>query len=335
MKIVILGAAGFVGSSLVDRFVGRSDFEIIAVDNLSFGYKERLQENLQEIRFFEEDLFSFCKRKLPGIDAVINCAAIAPLPENQLDHARSITQNVASCGAIVDFCATNGIHKIIHFSSSAVYENGTSRDGTPAKESDAITPRLMYPLSKYLSEEYFKSQFSIFDLDITCIRLFNLYGPKQDYFRKQPPLLGYLIKNLITANPVTLYASPDARRDYIHIDDLIDFIDDRMRETNLVRCRTPNLGSGKSYSVYELVERLQNLSGKMLRYEIGDTTGFWNNYPEIFDKKIGLKMELVRAEIDKMAVADISNTVSEYGWRPRIDIDYGLKSCLNYAERIL
>lgn len=335
MKVVIFGVAGFVGSSLLDRLLELGGFEIIGVDNLSYGYSQRIAHAEDKFCFIQESMRSFCARRIKGIDLVINCVAIAPLPENQVDHYSSITENVANCGAMVDFCTLNAIHKIIHFSSSAVYENSKNSQIEASSEIELLSPRLMYPVSKYLSEEYLKSQCSVFGLDVTCLRLFNLYGPKQDYFRKQPPLIGYVIKCLLNNSSATLYASREARRDYIFVDDLMDFLLLVMKRPSEQQYRVINIGSGKSYSVYELVDCLEKISGKKLAFSIGETGAFWGKYKELFAREIALSEEIVRREIDKNAFSDISLSENVFGWKPRTDLTSGLTKCYEYAEKLL
>ena len=334
MNIVILGVAGFVGSSLAEKLVNNGH-NVIGVDDLSFGYAERLASILNKnFRFIESSVENFSKISSLDCDVIVNCAAIAPLPENQIDHMRSITQNVSLCGSVVDLCCRNDIRKIIHFSSSAVYENGqTGR--VESCESDELSPRLMYPVSKYLSEEYLKSQYQNFDLDITSIRLFNLYGPKQDYFRKQPPLLGYLIKNILIDKEVTLFASPEARRDYVYIDDLVRFLEMVIDQKSEPRFTPINIGSGNAYTVYDLVKILERVTRKNLKYTLGKTEEFWGKYNTLFDRKIPLSQDIIRDEINKISIANIEKASNIYGWQPKTSIEVGIKNCVEYARRIL
>ena len=332
---MIFGAAGFVGSSIINKLVNYDSFEIIAVDNLSCGYIERLDGVLSHIEFHEQSLQDFCQKRVSSVDAIINCAAITPLPENQISHFKSLEQNVATCGSICDFSIKNGVSKIIHFSSSAVYENTNFDEFRPLKETDDVFPKLMYPVSKYLSEQYLKSQFEIFGFDITCIRLFNLYGPRQDYFRKQPPFLGYLIASLIKQNEVTLYAKKDSKRDYIYIDDLVRFIEILLSAPSKKSFQTFNLGSGQAYSVYELVSILENITGRRLQYNIGKTENYWGKYKALFENEKSLSLDYVRREIDKISIASMSKVESEFGFKSETSIEVGLRECLKYAEKIL
>lgn len=335
MKIIVLGAAGFVGSSLISSLLEKNDCEIIGVDDFSFGYPERIESFKEKIDFRNQPVETFCELEINNVSAIVNCAAIAPLPENQISHFRSLNQNVATCGAICDFMIRNGIRKVIHFSSSAVYENRASNNNLPADEGLSLNPRLMYPVSKFLSELYWKSQFELLKLDVTCIRLFNLYGPNQDYFRKQPPLLGYLIKSILKSEPVTLFANEQARRDYLFIDDLVNFIETLLVAPIRVSFDTPNLGSGTSYSVYEIVKELENASGKKLVYEVGELRDFWGKYPTLFTQKIPLPMQAVHDEVDKISISNMERTYKKYGFKATVGIQDGLKKCLEFAEKVL
>ncbi|EGR2537682.1 NAD-dependent epimerase/dehydratase family protein [Vibrio cholerae] len=128
---------------------------------------------------------------ISDVDVIIHCAAIAPLPECQKNLFKCIEQNIAMCGAISYFATKIGCENIIFFSSGAVYEGSGDR---LCSETDDIDTALIYPTSKYLAEKSFSSVARTYGINVVSIRLFNLYGPWQDYFRKQPPLLGYLIK---------------------------------------------------------------------------------------------------------------------------------------------
>ncbi|HCG94234.1 MAG TPA: hypothetical protein DEX20_01230 [Halieaceae bacterium] len=336
MKVLITGVCGFVGSSLARTLVDRG-FSVVGVDDLSFGAMSRLSDFIDKIEFHNVPFEIYSDKKHDDIDALINCAAVAPLPENQRDHYRCLRLNVALCGAVIDFCTLNGIKKIIHFSSSAVYENGPSSitHKRPAYESDLLEPRLAYPVSKYLSEEYLRTQAESYGLEVYALRLFNLYGPHQDYFRKQPPLIGYLIRSLLRGEPVDLFASEGARRDYIYIDDLLELLV-ILFETDGNQGFVPlNVGSGKCYSVYDILTELENVLETKARVSKGDSGQFWINYPELFDRKIPLSTDLVRREVEKKAISDISRVHKLAGWAPKISMREGLRKCAEFAREVV
>ena len=333
-NILITGVAGFVGSSLAHKLVDdNASYNIIGIDNFSYGYKERIAPIIQKIRFFECDLFDI--DELPddlNIDCVVHCSAIAPLPENEANAAAALTQNVSGCAAVAEFCSKRGIKNLIFFSSSAVYEG--SRQSV-SRETDDIKTRLVYPTSKYLAEQFLESYASTYGLKICAIRLFNLYGPRQDYFRKQPPLLGYLIRNLIERKKVTIFASPDAKRDYIFIDDLLDLV---VKIEQSFGSKSPafdvyNAGSEDTYSVYEIIETLERVSGLSLSYKKGDISGFWGAYKRLFDRKLPLPLDIVESEINKIAIADISKARSSFHWNPKVTMEDGVRACYDFAVK--
>ena len=336
MKILITGICGFVGSSLAHILSEDNRLDIHGVDDLSFGYKERIEDIQKKVSFHEKDVHTFSLSSSTRYDIIINAAAIAPLPDNQVDHSRSLAVNVGTLGSLIDFMTKTGCKRLLHFSSSAVYEGLQTRNLAGHKVGDKLEPHLMYPISKYLSEVYLKAQAEVYGLDVISLRLFNLYGPRQDYFRKQTPLLGYLIKNILQKKPVTLFASPKAKRDYIYILDLINFIKIILNEpTTEKRYTAVNIGSGSAYSVYDLVEKLEKISGEKLIYTRGDKKKFWDKYPSMFENKIPLPEEIVQNEVDKVSFCNLEKTIKEFNWKPEIKIEAGLKMCFDYAKKII
>lgn len=338
MRILITGVAGFVGSSISRLLLNkryRNRIEIIGVDNYSFGYKERIEDLANDIEFMEMDVKDLPNLHTSPIDLIIHCAAIAPLPENQKDLYRCCDQNIAMCGAVADFATKNGCENIIFFSSGAVYEGSGDR---LCKESDVLDTALIYPTSKLLAEKLWQAISRSYGIKVVSIRLFNLYGPQQDYFRKQPPLLGYLLRNIIQDKSITLFASEEAKRDYIYIDDLYTLIEriiDKFPNIRSGDCIVVNAGSGSAFSVYDIVNLLKSIVHAEIRYEKGDKSDFWNKYPELFERAYPFKKDLLLGEVDKKSFADISYAEEYFGWKPEVSMENGLEKCFNYARKRL
>ena len=79
-------------------------------------------KNIKKIRFIKADVCELNNLKLPKFDWIIHSSAIAPLPDNQINHYDSIVSNIAQCGSVIDFCIHSGTKNLIFFSSSAIYE---------------------------------------------------------------------------------------------------------------------------------------------------------------------------------------------------------------------
>ncbi|MGO3738516.1 MAG: NAD-dependent epimerase/dehydratase family protein [Marinomonas foliarum] len=337
MKVLITGIAGFVGSTLARKMLEVNEgIDIIGVDNLSYGSLSRISDIKEKISFYQEDVKNLPdKKEIYDVDFIIHCAAIAPLPDNQIAPFSSIEQNVAMCAAISDFSTKVGCKNIIFFSSGAIYEGSGNR---PCRESDHINTSLMYPTSKYLAEQLFSVIAKTYGIKVVAVRLFNLYGPNQDYFRKQPPLLGYLIKSYLKKEAITLFASEKAKRDYIYIDDLFSLIEciiskfKSIEEGSFVKV---NAASENTYSVYDIVSILSGIVGENIPFDKGSKEKFWNKYPEIFDRKVPFKEQYLIDEVDKVAISDISFAKEYFGWSPRFNMKEGLIECLEFARGVV
>lgn len=338
MKLLITGIAGFVGSSLARAILSDTpDAKISGIDNLSYGYLERLDDILNRIEFFQADLADI-DQVLVGqrFDAIIHCAAITPLPECQIDGYRALVQNVAICGAVADFAMKSGSRDIVFFSSGAIYEGITH---FPTPENTAISTRLVYPTSKYLAEIYFQAICRSHCMNVTAIRLFNLYGPHQDYFRKQPPLIGYLMSNLIRDTEATLFSSGEQCRDYVYIDDLLDLVRKAADKMNTLESGghfwAVNAGSGIPISVNQIITTIESLSGRHMKIARLPSGRYWDKYGELFERAIPIDRSIIEQEVEKHTHACTAYASRDFGWSTSVSLDQGLKLCLDHANVIL
>jgi nucleoside-diphosphate-sugar epimerase len=338
MNYLITGVAGFVGSSLARAIISMSpDAVITGIDNMSFGYRERLSDIIGKIEFVEGDVVDLVQLMgLRHFDVIVHCAAIAPLPECQRDSYRALVQNVAVCGAVADYALLTGSRNIVFFSSGAVYEGAID---FPTPEDTHITTSLVYPTSKFIAEQYFASMCRSHNLNVTAIRLFNLYGPHQDYFRKQPPLIGYLLTCLIRNLPATLYSSGEQRRDYIYIDDLLNLVQLcalKMNEFSEGGHFTAiNAGSGRPVSVNSIIRTLERISGRSLSVQRLPASQYWDKYDELFLRKIPIERCVIEREVNKFTQAAVVKAQREFGWTAGIKLEDGLASCFEYAQSII
>lgn len=337
MNYLITGIAGFVGSSLARAILKKfPDATITGIDNLSFGYRKRLTDIVDKIEFIEGDLVDIrCLLGRRHFDSIVHCAAIAPLPECQRDSHRALCQNVAICGSVTDYALESGSRDIVFFSSGSIYEGTTQ---FPTNEETSIFTSLIYPTTKIIAEKYFEAICRSHSLNVTAIRLFNLYGPHQDYFRKQPPLIGYLIMSMIREQQAVLYSSGEQCRDYIYIDDLLELVHlsiEKMRKSQTGgHFNAFNAGSSDPISVNEIISILESISGREINIERRPAVQYWDKYTALFERSIALDHSVIESEVKKHTHADIEKACKEFGWTTKIDMRNGLTACFQYAQRV-
>ncbi len=283
--ILITGAAGFIGAFLSNYLI--KYFNLILVDSLEYGgSKQNLSEELREKLIVEN-----CSNKskmhelIDDFDFCIHLAGISSLPENEICYSRAIENNFISTVNIYELSVERGCELFLFASTSALYENNNEY---PFKESDVVNPDLMYSYSKYICENYlqFRSK-KIDSIKTYNLRFFNVFGPNQNKHRKNPPLTAYLIKCIESGTKATLYNNfPNIKRDYIYVEDILNFIHKMLNTENslLSNFETVNITSGNSYSVSDIVNIVQQVYNKKLKYEFNSPQNLWNKYEGIIKK---------------------------------------------------
>ena len=146
-----------------------------------------------------------------------------------------------------------GVKCVIQASTNAMYENET---GFPTREQFDNLPTLIYPNTKYCAERFAQSYCDTYGMNVCCVRFANVYGPHVDCLRKQPPFVGYLIRELYYDRVPTFHSNGKQARDYIYVDDLTDLLE---KVQNCKGFDVVNCSSNKSYSVREIYDIAQDI----------------------------------------------------------------------------
>ena len=335
MKILITGGCGFIGSELVESLLINN--EIFLIDNLVNGYESRIKSNLSKINFIRGDINDPKKlSKVPRVDWVIHAAALSALPNNQINFSNSIEHNIKTCASLMDWCVKTGVTKLIFLSTSAIYEKNKKY---PFNENDVEQPILMYPLSKFIAEKFFYSISKSYPVNVISLRLANVYGRNQDYFRKQLPFLGYLIKGYLDKKKLVFFSKGNYKRDYLFIDDLSNLIKKIINKNKYKNIKNTfeayNVGSGKQYSILDFIKIFEELVGAKLKFTWENENKYWGKFSELKKNKLQLNKRLLSEEINKKVILNISKVKKEFNWEPKFEIKYGLTQCLVYANKII
>ena len=330
-KILITGGAGFIGSQL-GYLLHNEGHEVLLLDNMSFGHKDNLIIDgkkfgtfiLDDIR--NKSFFKHCKE----VDYVFHLAGIAPLPNCQEDPYEAVNVNVAGTANVLEACRVNGVKRVIFASTSALYENNKV---SPFAEKDEIYPDLIYATTKLQCEKLCNSFNKTYGLETVILRFFNVYGPHQDFQRKQPPLTGYLIKEFMMGNAPILHSDGYQRRDYVYVDDLLEMCKIVMTHKK-ASGEIFNVSSGKTISVREIVSMISSNFKETKEPIYREAHKFWDKYPKLFQGKYPLKIKRLEEEVKKFSLGCVYKSKKILGWEAKTDFKIGFKNSVNYAKKI-
>lgn len=301
-KVLITGVAGFIGSNLADRLLQEGGYEVIGIDNLTYGVEEQIPDG---VKFHKCDIrHSSILPLFQHSDFVFHFAAKNCINDCQIDPVETVDINVKGTVNVFEAAKNAKVRKIIYAESSAIYE-GSELLPTPETENK---PQSFYAISKFSTMYFAEAYKRFYNVASTALRYFCVYGPRQDYRRTIPPVFSSFIIKILKNEQPTIFGTGEKRRDFIHIDDINDFH---------IKCMTDsrtdnevfNLGSGINYSVNEIYQTIASL----LDYK----------NPPIY------KPDLPGEAFANLA--DISKA-KYLGWEPRIDLKTGLVSSIDFIR---
>ncbi len=328
MKILITGAAGFIGSNLAKELYQRNH-QLVLVDNLEYGYLENLDKSDLQSKLIVADIRSPIKESIiKGVDIVFHFAGISSLPECQANPIKAVDVNVNGTVNLLEAARKNNVKKFIFASTSAVYENNHK---APFSEEQEINPDLIYSLTKKMSEDIVKSYKMNYKMNVIICRFFNVYGANQDFRRKNPPFTSYIAKEALNSGVLKLFNFQDVKRDYIYISDLIEILEDLMFKGEDSENIIYNLCSGLSYSPFEIISILSRIINKDIKITEGKPEEFWIKYPELFGTN-GFSNSRIEKEILKISIGSNEKIRNLTGKASFIEMKQGLEEIVKYQK---
>lgn len=334
MKIMITGAAGFIGSQLAHK-LWQDKVDLILVDNFSYGKLDNLEF---EDHNFTDEIIRMDIRDRDGIanllkdgdvDYIYNIAGIAPLPDCQTNPQEAIDVNVTGTVNLLECARKYGVKKFILASTNAMYENETE---FPTVEDNFNLPTLIYPNTKYVAERFCESYCKTYGMNVTCLRFSNVYGPHIDCLRKQPPFVAYMIRELYYDRTPIFHSDGNQRRDYIYVDDLIRLAILAQKGEGF---DCINVSSNKNYSVNEMYDIASKIMNKNIQAKYADDAHYWEQYPELYTGAYPIKNEILAHEINKYSLCDNTYAKEKYDWKPEISMEEGLRRVIENECELL
>ena len=226
MRVLVTGAAGFIGSHLSERLLARGD-EVLGYDNLNAYYDPALKE-ARLARLMPQDGFSFVRASLEDRAAleaafddfrpqrVVNLAAQAGVRYSLENPHAYIESNIVGFLNILEACRHRGIEHLVYASSSSVY--GANRKLPFAVEDSVDHPVSLYAASKKANELMAHTYSHLFGLPTTGLRFFTVYGP----WGRPDMALFLFTKKILAGEPIDVFNHGHHTRDFTYVDDIVE-----------------------------------------------------------------------------------------------------------------
>lgn len=304
--ILVTGGAGFIGSHIANRLL-RDGYRVTVLDDLSTGHEGNIPKDAD---FIEIDLGQndqYLKIDDINVDAIFHLAGQSSGEASFLDPQKDFRSHVVSSFNLLEWCRRKSVGRFIYASSMGVYGDPTS---LPVTEQAALEPKSYYGAAKASAENYIRT-FSTMGINTTIFRLFNVYGPGQNFENKMQGMVSIYLSFMLDGNVINVKGSKERFRDFLYIDDCVEAWM-RSYENDISYGQTYNLASGQKTSVEDLIE--------ILRQEFGQI-----DYP----------VEYVEGtQGDQFCLyADVSRIQNDLNWVGQMNLNEGIGAMIKSARK--
>ena len=304
-KVLVTGAAGFVGRHLVSRLLDEDEYTII-------GTYRNCRPALEKITWYDTDLtdssstFSLINHERP--DVIIHLAAVSSVAQSWLHPSKVILSNAQMTLNILEAVRCSKLNaRTLIIGSSEEYGNVSSMD-LPIKENHELSPINPYGVSKMNQYHIARLYWNAYNLDILFTRSFNHTGPGQNVNFVVPQLCRNALKFANGMIDTVLAGNLEIRRDITDVRDMVEaYVDlvDRGRSGEVY-----NVGSGRSIQLKEILKIIENRLNTKIRYEQDKSKYRKNDVTDIY--------------------ADITKIRTDIGWIPRLSFRKTIEDILDH-----
>ena len=309
MRLLVTGAAGFIGSNFVRYWLdGHPDDHVVAYDLLTYaGNRSSLEDLGDRLVFVQGDIADgdLAERVVRDeeIDTIVNFAAESHNSLAVIDPTRFFRTNVLGTQTLLDVARAVELDRFHHVSTCEVYGDLALDSDESFTEDHPYRPRTPYNASKAGADHAVRAYHETYGLPVTITNCSNNYGPYQ-FPEKVIPLF---VTNALDDKPLPLYEATQNKREWLHVEDHCRAIELVLENGRIGE--TYNVGSGREASIEELADRILELTGKSgdLRTIVPDRPGH-----------------------DRRYLLDSSRLRRELGWEPRWEFEEGLADTVRW-----
>jgi len=312
MRILVTGAAGFIGSTLSHALLARGH-EVVGFDNFNDYYPVALKE-ARAARLEGKAGFRMVRADLadaaavssvfdgPRFDVVVNLAAQAGVRYSLTNPMAYVSSNLTGFVNVLEACRHHGLPRLVYASSSSVYGGNTK---LPFSEDDRVdTPVSLYAATKKSNELMAHVYTHLFGLQTVGLRFFTVYGP----WGRPDMALWLFTDAMLAGRPIKVFNHGKMRRDFTYVDDIVSGVVSCVESSALGPEELFNIGNNRSEELLHLIEVLAGALGvepkmEMLPMQPGDVPATY---------------------------ADVSRISAKLGYRPTTPIEVGVPSFVKW-----
>ena len=312
MKILVTGAAGFIGFHLCKSLLD-DGYEVLGIDNLNNYYDPNLKNaRLEQLKPYNS--FTFEKVDITDRESitrsfqtfkpskVVNLAAQAGVRYSIENPYAYMDSNLVGFLNIIELCRNNNVEGLIYASSSSVYGGN---DKTPFNVDDRVDkPLALYGATKRANELIACSYSHLYGLSTTGLRYFTVYGP----WGRPDMAMFIFTKKILAGEPIPVFNNGNMKRDFTFIDDIIGGTKAAIYKN--YQCEIFNLGNHRSEKLMDIVYHIE----------------------KNLDKKAKIKFLPMQPGDVTESFADIEKSVKMLGFKPKTNVDEGIKFFIHWCK---
>jgi len=304
---LVTGGSGFIGSNIVKLLIAQGH-TVRVLDNLLSGYRENLTP-FPDIEYIKGDVrdTDTVHRAAEGVEVIFHLAASVG-NKRSIDHPIEDSQiNVIGTLNVLEAARKNAVRKVVYSSSAGIFGELKT---LPIAEDHIQDPDSPYGVSKLAAEKHALAYNKLYDLEVVCLRYFNVYGLNQRYdaYGNVIPIFAH---RMLNNEPVTIFGDGEQTRDFINVRDIA--LANYKAAITTGKSGVYNLGSGTQITINKLVELMSEVSG--------------------------IKPEIVhgpqRPGDVRDSRADITAAAEAFGFEPTVDLRDGLREYMQFARTIM
>jgi nucleoside-diphosphate-sugar epimerase len=309
-KVFVTGAAGFIGSHIVDRLLSKG-YEVIAFDDLSTGNLDNIPKDNKNCTFVKGDIRKYddLKHALKDVDAVFHEAAFVSVPLSIEKPFECNDLNVNGTLNVLLASINSNVKRFVFASTSAVYGKSS------VYKEEVLTPQPSNPygVSKLAAEHYVRSFYELYGLETVTLRYFNVYGPRQsfDTTLESGGAITLFFNRLVRDMSPIIFGDGEQTRDFVYVQDVVT--------ANMLALETPtaygdffNIASGQQVTINSVVDILKK---------------------QLHKESINSIYAPERVGDDKHGYANVNKAATLLGYYRRFELHEGLKNLVEWYNK--